>query len=112
MAEHTLQETVADTDVKVTGAHVSHMILLFAFAWRALPMGQATHSSPCSSYPALHRQDSSRVRPAEDQLFAWHARHVTSCVLLHSEATCWFAPQLMLQFTHARLAHLSVLVAL
>jgi hypothetical protein len=51
------------------------------------------------------------VRPADDQLLAWHARHVMLCVLLHSVATCWLAAQL-LQFTHARFAYLSVLAAL
>lgn len=56
-------------------------------------------------------QGSSSVRPAYDQLLAWHARHVTLCVLLHSVATCWFAAQAV-QFTHARFAYLSVLAAL
>jgi hypothetical protein len=59
----------------------------------------------------LQKQRSSLVRPAYDQLLAWHARHVTSSVLLHSVATCCPATQL-LQFTHARLAYLSVLAAL
>jgi hypothetical protein len=59
----------------------------------------------------LQKQGSSSVRPAYDQLWAWHARHVMLCVALHSEATCWFAAQLS-QSTHARFAYLSVLEAL
>jgi hypothetical protein len=51
------------------------------------------------------------LRPADDQLLAWRAQHVTSSVLLQSVATCCPAAQL-LQFTHARFAYLSVLAAL
>jgi hypothetical protein len=47
--EHAPHVTLVFTDVKVPAAHTSHLILLFALAWRALPTGQATHSSPCSS---------------------------------------------------------------
>ena len=47
--EHAPHVTLVFTDVKVPTAHTSHLILLFALAWRALPTAQATHICPCSS---------------------------------------------------------------
>jgi hypothetical protein len=47
--EHAPHVMLVFTGVKVPAAHTSHLILLFALAWRALPTGQATHRSPCSS---------------------------------------------------------------